>query len=57
MAGIYGIDLKVLVAMVTKLFTHSISAMVRNEYHAHEIFNLHTSANLKRSKAQFFSNE
>ena len=41
----YGIDLKALVAMVTELYTHFISARVRNAYHAPEIFFLHTNAN------------
>ena len=45
----YGINLKVLVAMVTKLCTHFISAMA---YHALEIFILHTSANFEKSKTQ-----
>ena len=33
----FGINLKVLVAIVTELCTHSISAMAYNAYHASEI--------------------
>ena len=40
----YGIDLKVLVAMVTELYSHSIFTRVCNAYHASEIFILHTNA-------------
>ena len=50
----FGINLKVLVAMVTELCTHSISAMA---CHAPEICILHTSANFEKSKTQFFSNK
>ena len=53
----FGINLKVLVAMVTELCTHSISAMVCNACHAPEICILHTSANFEKSKTQFFSNK
>ena len=49
----YGIDLKVLVAMVTKLCIHFISAMACNACHAPEIFMLHTSANFEMSKRNF----
>ena len=51
----FGINLKVLVAMVTELCTHSISAMTCNACHAPEICILHTSANFEKSKTQFFS--
>ena len=47
----FGINLKVLVAMVTELCTHSISAMA---CHAPEICILHTSANFEKSKTIFF---
>ena len=53
----FGINLKVLVAMVTELHTHSISAVAFNAYHAPEICILHTSANFEKSKTQFFSNK
>ena len=46
----FGINLKVIVAMVTKLCTHSISAMA---CHAPEICMLHTSANFEKSKDNF----
>ena len=49
-----GINLKVLVAMVTELCTHSISAMA---CHAPEICILHISANFEKSETQFFSNK
>ena len=49
----FGINLKVIVAMVT----HSISAMACIACHASEICMLHTSANLEKSKTQFFSNK
>ena len=52
----FGINLKVLVAMVTELCTHSISAMAYNACHAPEICILHTSVNFEKSKTQFFSN-
>ena len=52
----FGINLKVLVAVVTELCTHSISAMACNACHAPEICILHTSANFEKSKTQFFSN-
>ena len=48
-----GKNLKVLVAMVTELCTHSISAMVCSSCHAPEICILHTSANFEKSKTQF----
>ena len=51
------INLKVLVAMVTDLCTHSTSAMACNTCHAPEIYILHTSANFEKSKTQFFSNK
>ena len=54
---VYGINLKVLVAMVTKLCTHFISAMACNVCHAPEIFIQHTSANFEKSKTQIFSNK
>ena len=41
----FGINLKVLVAMVTEVCTHSISAMA---CHAPEICILHTSANFDK---------
>ena len=50
----FGINLKVLVAMVTELCTHSVSAMAYNACHAPEICILHTSANSEKSKTQFF---
>ena len=50
----FGINLKVIVAMVTELCTHSISAMACNASHAPEICMLHTS---EKSKTQFFSNK
>ena len=53
----YGINLKVLVAMETELCTHLISAMACNACHAPEIFILHTSANFEKSKTQIFSNK
>ena len=43
----FGINLKVLVAIVTELCTHSISAMTCTACHAPEICILHTSANCK----------
>ena len=46
----FDITLKVLVAMVTEMCTHSISANVS------EICILHTSTNFEKSKTQFFSN-
>ena len=49
----FGINLKVIVAMVTELCTHSISAMACNACHAPEICMLHTSANFKKSKTIF----
>ena len=52
-----GINLKVLVAMVTELCTHSISAMACNACHASEIYILHISANFEKSKTHFFSNK
>ena len=51
----FGINLKVLVAMVTELCTHSISAW--SACHSPEICTLHTSANFEKSKTQFFSNK
>ena len=53
----FGINLKVLVAMVTKLCNDSISAMACNACHAPEICILHASANFEKSKTQFFSNK
>ena len=53
----YGINLKVLVAMVTKLCTHFNSTMAYNACHALEIFILHNSANFEKSKTQIFSNK
>ena len=53
----FGINLKVLVAIVTELCIHSISAMACNICHAPEICILHTSANFGKSKTQFFSNK
>ena len=49
----FGLHLKVLVAMVTKLCTHSISAMTCNVCHAPEICILHTSANFEKSDTFF----
>ena len=46
----FSINLKVLVAMVTELCPHSISAMACN---ASEICILHTSANFEKSKTIF----
>ena len=51
----FGINLKVLVAMVIELCTNSISAMAWNACHVPEICILHTSANFEKSKTQFFS--
>ena len=51
----YGINLKFLVAMVTELCTHFISAMACNACRAPEIFILHTSANFEKSKTKIFS--
>ena len=53
----YGIDLKVIVAMVTELCINFISAMACNACHAPEIFIQHTSANFETSKTQIFSNK
>ena len=53
----FGINLKVLVARVIELCTHSISAVRCNAYHAPVICILHTSANFEKSKTQFFSNK
>ena len=50
----YGIDLKVFVAMVTELCIHFISAMACNAFRALEISILHTSANFEKSKTQVF---
>ena len=50
----YGINLKVLVAVVTELCTHFISAM---QCHAPEIFILHTRANFEKYKIQIISNK
>ena len=47
------IKLKVLVAMVTELCTHSISAMACSVCHAPEICILHTSDNFKKVKDNF----
>ena len=49
----FGINLKVLVAMVTELCTRSISAMAYNACHAPEICILHTSTNFKKSDTFF----
>ena len=51
--GMCGVNLKVLVAMVTELCTHSISALACNACHAPEICILHTSANFEKSKTIF----
>ena len=53
----YGVNLKVLVAMVTELCTHFICAIACNACHAPEIFILHTSANFEKSNTQSFSNK
>ena len=53
----FGIHLKVILAVVTELCTHSISAMACNACHAPEICMLHTNANFEKSKTQFFSNK
>ena len=53
----FGINLKVIVAVVTELCTHTISAMAYNACHASENCMLHTSANFEKSKTQFFSNK
>ena len=53
----YGIDVKVPVAMVTPLCIHFISATACNACHAPEIFILHTNANFEKSKTQIFSNK
>ena len=52
----FGINLKVLDAMVTELCAHSFTAMACNACHAPEICILHTSANFEKQKTQFFSN-
>ena len=52
---IYGINLRVLVAMVTELCTLFISAMVWNAYHALQWYEMHTSANFEKSKTHIFS--
>ena len=54
----FGINLKVLVAMVTELCTHSISAvdaMPCSAFHAPEICILHASANFEKSKTIFLT--
>ena len=51
----FGINLKLLVAMITELCTHSISAMACNACHAPEICIVHTSDNFEKSKTSFFS--
>ena len=53
----FGINLKVLVAMVTELCTHSISvdAMPCSACHAPEICILHASANFEKSKTIFLT--
>ena len=53
----FGLNLKVIVTMVTELCTYSISAMAYNACHASELFILRTSANFEKSKTQFFSNK
>ena len=53
----FGINMKVLVAMVTELCTHSIASMACTACHAPEIFILHTSAYFEKSNTQFFSNK
>ena len=45
----FGISLKVLVAMVTELYAHFISARACKACHAPEICILHTSANFEKS--------
>ena len=52
--AMFGINLKVLVAMVTELCTHSISAMVWSACHAPAICILHTSAKFKKTKDTIF---
>ena len=49
-----GINLKVIVAMVTELCTHSISGMACDACHAPDICMLHTSANFVKAKTHFF---
>ena len=49
----FGIKLKVIVAMVTELCTHSISAMACSACHAPEICILHTSANFESQRHNF----
>ena len=49
----FGINLKVIVAMATELCTHFISAMACNACHAPEICMLHTSANFEKSDTFF----
>ena len=51
----FGINSKIIVAMVTELCTHSISAMSYNACHAPEICMLHTSANFEIKKKHNFS--
>ena len=53
----FDINLKVLVAMVIELCTHSISAMACNACHAPEICILQTRAKFEKSKTQFFLNK
>ena len=49
----FGINSKVLIAMVTELCTHTISVMTCNACHAPKIWILPTSANFKKSKTVF----
>ena len=56
--GVYETSLEILVAMVTKLYSNSISAVVCKEYHALEIFILHIGANFEKLvKTKSFSNK
>ena len=52
----FSINLKVLVATVTEVCIHSISAKTCNACYASVICILHISANFEKSKTQFFSN-
>ena len=54
MRGMDDINLKVLVALVTELCPHSISAMACNACNAYEIYIPHTSANFEKIKDTIF---
>ena len=54
---VYGTNLQTFLAMVTKLWRHSLFAMIRNAYHAPEIITLHTNANFEKSTTWIFQNK